>query len=94
MAEFRIRNVPLKVANRIGTLAKEKGYSSRNALVVDILTKYAVLGDDMYFEHLPETTAILTRSLLTQDSERLEKMLEYSLATIKKIDSLLVDFDL
>ncbi len=94
MADLKIRSVPKPVVNRLDLLTKEKGYSSRNALVVDILTKYAVLGDDMYFEHLPETTAILTRSLLTQDSERLEKMLEYSLATIKKIDSLLVDFDL
>ena len=74
MDELRIRSVPDEIVARIDIITKEKGYSSRSELVIEILKKYCTLGDDFIIENLPTTIRILVNDAINKDRETLLQM--------------------
>ena len=62
-----IRDIPKEVINILDEFVLEQGYNSRNQLVVEILTRFSAIQNNLFAELLPQ----ITRSILTEQIEKL-----------------------
>lgn len=60
-----IRDVPKKVAQRLETIAKAEGYSSRNALLIEVLIQYAESRSRAFYNTLPGIVKEMCRQELS-----------------------------
>lgn len=77
--QILIRDLPNEVVEKLDKIANEKHYVSRNQLVVDVLSRYAAVVDELYVE----TMNVVVRTMVR---EQLSKLTETSDSCLRSIE--------
>lgn len=64
LTRITVRDVPQSVIDKLDKITEEKGYSSRNMLVVEILSKYAECQDALFYQSLPPIVKEICKEVL------------------------------
>lgn len=77
-AQILVRDVPKKVVEKLDEIAKSEGYMSRNQMLVDLLERYSMVKNEIYYETLAPITKTAFRT-------EIENFNELSTATVHTI---------
>jgi hypothetical protein len=77
--KLTIRDMQDEILEKLDKLVIEKHYNSRNQLVVDILSRYAAVNDELYVQALNVVVRTMVR-------EQLDKLSETSDSCLRSIE--------
>lgn len=81
MPDIKIKNVPQSLVNKIDTLAAQARAPDRSSFLVGVLQEYCLYHDQYFIHCLPDTVRILAEDAANREREKVQKQLEYTLAT-------------
>lgn len=73
---YKLRDLPPELAQKLDVIATGKG-CSRNKLILDILSQYALFEDTFFLNQLPDVTHFLIKNVLGEQEERISRMAEF-----------------
>ena len=80
-----VRDVPEDIVSMLDTIVSKEGYSSRNALIISILTEYVTMGDSRFVALLPPIVKALCETELSNLTADAEKTVETISLAVKKL---------